>query len=289
MHVSRSTLFTLLLGSLLLAACGGGPSAPSESEGVALDGTALGFSSAAALVSARSAGAAEEPVTVVCLENPAIEREIGPDGRFTLRGLPEGGFTLEFRQGELLLGTIRFDDVKPNQQITITVDLGGAGVTLVEERRNGIGHGDLEIEGLVEEAGPVDPLAESRFVIDGYVVVARPGDTTVREGNAARTVEDVTVGRRVHVKGVWLSEPGTPQPVLAWEVKLQGPDDVETGAIFSCVSGAKAEVEGTIARTDGVSLLEVRQQGKGVYLCEVDEGTRIRKGNTEYDLSLIHI
>ena len=199
MHVSRSKLSMLALGAFLLGACGGGPSAPSEGDGVTLDGTALGLPSAAALVSARSAGAAEEPITVVCLENTAIEREIGPDGRFTLRGLPEGGFTLEFRQGELLLGTIRFDDVKPNQQITITVDLGGAGVTLVEERRNGIGHGDLEIEGLVEEAGPVDPLAESRFVIDGYVVVARPGDTTIREGNAARTVEDVTVGRRVHV------------------------------------------------------------------------------------------
>ena len=132
----------------------------------------------------------------------------------------------------------------------------------------------------------LDLAGDSRFVIDGYTVVARPGDTTIREGNAARTVEDVTVGRRVHVKGVWLSDGGTPQPVLAWEIKLQGDDDDgEQAPGFNCVNGGKAEVEGIIVATDGVGLLEVDQRGKGVYLCEVGEGVRIRKGNTEYEFS----
>ena len=101
---------------------------------------------------------------------------------------------------------------------------------LIEERRNGIGHGDLEIEGLVDQVLTVSLNGDSTFVIDGYTVVARPGETAIREGNRSRTVEQVTVGRRVHVKGVWLApsgSSGSTQQVLAHEIKLQGPEENE--------------------------------------------------------------
>ena len=214
------------------------------------------------------------------MENPAITTTVGPDGRFTLRGLPEGGFTLAFSSNGTDLGSIYFDEVKPNQQITVTVDLSGATVALVEQRRNGIGHGDLEIEGLVQQVLELDLDGDSRFLIDGYTVVARPGQTTIREGNQARTVEDVTVDRRVHVKGEWVTGEGSAQEVLAWEIKLQGDDDGDDIG-SSCRAGDKAEVEGIVTGKEP-GLLTVNQQGKGLYLCEVDEGTRIRKGNTEY-------
>ena len=44
-------------------------------------------------------------------------------------------------------------------------------------------------------------------------LVARPGETAIREGNKARTVADVTVGHQVHVKGVWLPAEASRQPV----------------------------------------------------------------------------
>ena len=60
-----------------------------------------------------------------------------------------------------------------------------------------------------------------RSVVDGYTVVARPGQTTIREGNQARTVEDVTVGRRVHVKGTKRGLDDSGCRVQASEVEVQ--------------------------------------------------------------------
>jgi hypothetical protein len=87
----------------------------------------------------------------------------------------------------------------------------------------------------------------------------------------------VTVGRRVHVKGTWLPAEGASQPVLASEIKLQDDDD----DVWTCVAGAKAEVEGTIA-TIAAPVVTVAQQGKGHYSCTVGAGIPIRKGNKTY-------
>lgn len=280
MHARSSLLSLLTLIVLVGAACGSGPSTPSAAEGVSLDGTAVGLPAlAAAAFSTSARGAETGNVTVSCMENLAITTTVGPDGRFTLRGLPEGGFSLAFSSNGTDLGSLSFEEVKPNQQITVTVDLSGATVVLVEQRRNGIGHGNLEIEGLVEQVLELEIAGDSRFVIDGYTVVARLGDTAIREGNRARTVEDVTVGRRVHVKGEWVTTDGSTQEVLAREIKLQGDDDDNVGS--TCRAGDKAQVEGIVSGKEP-GLLTVNQQGKGLFLCEVTEGTRIRKGNTEY-------
>jgi hypothetical protein len=187
------------------------------------------------------AQAAADAITVTVQENPAMTATVGEDGSFTFRGLPEGRFTLVFTSaGGGVLGTLAFAEVKPNQEITITVDVTAGGVLLVEERRNGIGHGDLEIEGLVDQVVSLSATGDSTFLIKGYTVVARPGQTAIREGNRSRTVADVTVGRRVHVKGVWLASagPGSSQPVLAEEIKLQGDesagDDPEGQKVTIC-------------------------------------------------------
>ena len=229
----RIPMLFLLAGATLLAACGGGsPAGPSADGGVLLEGTMLGGSAALPFRASAGSSAAADPITVSCQENPAITATVGGDGSFTLRGLPSGGFTLVFKQGVTTVGTFTFSEVKPNQEITITVALNGTTLTLVEQKRNGIGHGDLEIEGLVQQllcgvtgAPACTTAGDSRFLIDGRTVVARPGQTAIREGNTARTVNDVTVGRRVHVKGTWLPAEGATQPVLASEIKLQDGDD----------------------------------------------------------------
>jgi len=283
---------TCLTITLALAGCGGGgPAGPSSAAGVTLVGSVVGgFSSSGSVGAASGSSAASAAtLTVFVQENPAITTTIADDGSFTLRGLPTGGFTLVFQDAGVTIGTLSFSQVNANQEITITVMVSGGSVVLVEQRRNGIGHGDLEIEGLVEQVLVVDPLVESRFVIDGYVVAARPGQTAIREGNRARSVDDVTVGRRVHVKGVWLPAEGSVQPVLAHEIKLQGSStgttDPGTGnpgtSGFCPAAGRKAEVEGKIT-AKGASDITVLQTGKGSFLAQVDAGTRIRKGNTTY-------
>ena len=253
---SRSLLAILSLSVILagaIGACSGhGPAGPSGSQGVVLKGSVLGMSAAASQSVRAFSTTSADVITVTVQEDPAITATVGSDGSFTLRGLPAGGFTLVFAQGGAALGTLAFSAVRPNQEITITVDVSSGTVVLVEEKRDGIGHGDIEIEGLVEQVLALNAAGESRFLINGHTVAARPGETAIREGNIARTVSDVTVGRQVHVKGVWLPVEGTLQPVLAHEIKLQGDDenDDDTPTADCNISGGRVgdgiELEGHV-------------------------------------------
>jgi hypothetical protein len=281
MHRRAVTALAAVFATILLLAACGGPSSPSE-EGVVLRGTVVGEGTLSAS-SASGVSAAAATVTVTVQENPSITTTVGADGSFSLRGLPPGGFTLVFTSGGATLGTVNFAEVQPNQEIIITVRVERGTVVVVEERRNGIGHGDLEIEGRVESVVALNPAGDSVFVIDGRQVVARPGETAIREGNRARTVGDVTVGRQVHVKGTFMAatDRGS-QRVLAQEIKLQGDEGTSTpNPSASCAAGANAEVEGIITGKGGSSVT-VRQQAKGDFLCLVSGSTRIRKGNTTY-------
>jgi hypothetical protein len=209
--------FVVALG-LRLAACGGNPAGPDE-DGVTLQGTLVSGNFGARSV--RGSGSAAAVLTVRVAENPAVNATIVGQS-FALRGLPEGGFTLVFKSDGMEIGRIPFAEVRSNQDITVTVSLDRGVVTVVEERRNGIGHGDLEIEGRVEQIVAVNPSGDSRLVIDGKTVIVRPGTTSIREGNRARVAAEIELDRQVHVKGVWQTPAaGGTQEVLAWEVKLQ--------------------------------------------------------------------
>jgi hypothetical protein len=215
-----AALAAVLASTLWLTACGG-PSSPSEG-GVVLRGTVVGDGSFTASA-AGGARAAAATVTVTVQENPAITTTVGPDGTFSLRGLPPGGFTLVFASGGGTIGVIPFAEVQPNQEITVSIRLDGRSVVVLEERRNGIGHGAVEIEGRVESVVALDPAGESVFIIAGKRVVARPRETAIREGDRARSVTDVTVGRQVHVKATFMfSSDSASQRVLAQEIVLQG-------------------------------------------------------------------
>lgn len=293
-HRSGLIAASFFLG-IAWAACSGNPAAPTSAQGVTLVGSVVGgVAAGSAHAASVGASAAAATLTVSVEENPAITATVDADGSFTLRGLPTGGFTLLFQQNGTTIGTLAFSEVNANQQITITVIVSNGSIVLLEQRRNGIGHGELEIEGLVEQVLVLDPAVESRFMIDGYLVVARPGETAIREGNRARSVSDVTVGRRVHVKAVWLPAEGSAQPVLAHEIKLQGSstgtgDPNDPGAKSFCPdAGHKAEVEGKIT-AKGLSDITLYQNGKGAFLALVDAGTRIRKGNKSYTFEQLAI
>jgi hypothetical protein len=212
----------------------------------------MGAGSASSTSIASVGNRAAETVTVT-VQGTSITTTVDANGSFTLRGLPEGGFTLVFTNSSgATLGTLTFGEVMPNQEITIVVDVSSGTVVLVEEKRNGIGHGDVEIEGLVATAPVLDPTTgDSRFMVNDKTIVARPGQTAIREGNTARTIADVVVGRQVHVKGAWLPMEGTLQPVLALEIKLQdGDDDGDDGTKTCMIEGGRAnqriELEGKV-------------------------------------------
>jgi hypothetical protein len=281
MHDARiRSVVVLLAFAAVLTACGGNP-AGSDGQGVVVRGTVQGAGTLrAASVGATSAGT----VTVTVLEKSSISTTVAGDGSFTLRGLPEGGFTLIFTTGGTEIGRLSFSEVKPNQEITLTVQVSTSGVVLLEEQRNGIGHGDIEIEGDVTQVVALNPTGDSRFLINGHTVVARPGATAVREGNRSRNIEDVTQGRHVHVKGTWLPMEGSVQPVLAQEIILQDDGgDTQGPGKTNCAAGQKMEVEGPISEKSG-SIITVNQQGKGLFACEVGSAS-IRKGNTTFTLA----
>jgi hypothetical protein len=215
--------------ALSLAGCGGGsPFGPTSARdgGVSLTGTVVGGASASSFGVSAFAATDQHAFTVSVLEAPEITAEVGQDGVFTLRGLPEGGFTLVFTAADgTPLGQLAFAAVLPNQEITITVAVSDGAVDLVEEQRDGIGHGDLELQGDIDALASVDASGDSLLTIAGYPVVVRPGATAIRQGNRALGVEDLSAGDQVHVKGVFLAlEPGqdpADQQVLAHEIIVQ--------------------------------------------------------------------
>ena len=202
---------------MFLAGCGG---SSSSSETAMAAKTAVVIGKVAAPATLKAAG---DPIEVrVQGADPPITTMVGTDGSFTLRGLPEGSFTLQFFQGSTSVGTLTFTQVAANQQITITVQLVSNEIVLLDEDRRGIGNAGVEIEGKVDNVIGlnVGTASESTFVIAGRTVIARPGVTAIREGTTAKTVQDVTVGKQVHVKGTTIE--GSTN-VLAYEIILQNP------------------------------------------------------------------
>jgi len=269
MRGKRSYIYLLALAVAGLVACGG-PSEPSK-QGVTLHGALEGGGGPTGF------GAAE-PIVVTVQEAPAITTTVASDDSFTLRGLPDGAFTLVFTRGSLVLGTISLNEVRPNQEITIRIALSADGnsIILLEERRNGIGHGDVEVEGRIEAVVALNPDGDSTFLIDGYTVLARAGVTAIRQGNQRRTVNDLAVGLRVHVKGSWLESTIGVQMVLAHEIKIQGDDDGDDDGKSCMISGGKVgkkiQLEGTVASGSTTSF-ELRVNGNRAQgLVDVDAG-----------------
>ena len=208
----------------LVAACSSGSSSSPAGSAIVVGKVLTGAPAKVALD--RQPLAEGDPIDVHVQSNPEIKTTVGSDGSFTLRGLPSGSFTLVFTQTGATIGTLTFQEVAPNQQITIDVQLVDSEVVLVDEDRRGIGHAGIELQGPVQNVITLNPAGDSTFVIAGRTVIARPGVTAIREGNTRKTVNDVTAGRQVHVKGTTI-EGST--DILADEIKLQSPADSGSG------------------------------------------------------------
>jgi hypothetical protein len=159
------------------------------------------------------------------------ENEVGSvkvvNGSFTLRGLPAGSLTLVFKNGTVEVDRLTIDGVKVNQQIAIVVELVNGKVNLLEETRNGIGHGDIEIEGTAWNIHVDDHPMTGSLDVNGYSVVTRAAETTIRKGNRALTLHELREGDQVHVKGEFEQAADGSSQVFAREIKLQEEEEVE--------------------------------------------------------------
>ncbi len=251
----RTRIWISLISVVCLAAalgCDFNPTAPfsgfdGDGGGVVLSGR---FADASAAQALRALSASADSMTVVVLDESGNEvgRVDVENGSFTLRGLPEGQFTVEFYQGSTKVGSLIFDEVLPNQQIAITVELANGTIRLLDEKRTGIGHGDVELEGIATEIRTNgDPMTGS-LRVNGQLVVTRATETSIRKGNERLTLEDLSNGDRVHVKGEWETA-GSDSVVFAREIKLQEEED-DTGNECSYISGGrvgeKIVLEGTV-------------------------------------------
>jgi hypothetical protein len=199
---------------------------------------------------------------------------VGTDGTVTLRGLPQDSFSLAFTRDGKRIGTLTFSLGAGDSEIDITVSVTSSSVVLLQDVRNGAGHGDIELEGNVEQVLFLSTLNDSRFVISSRTVVVRPAVTVIRDGNKTRLPADLTAGTHVHVKGTFLPAEGSVIPVLASEIRIQtgneGEDDDGDGPkpkpsptpsptpglacmIDEASPGRRVELEGRIASGDATS------------------------------------
>jgi len=150
-------------------------------------------------------------------------------GRFTLRGLPDD-FYLVFvddTTGEGV-GDMEFDGVRPNQELDILVALSEEGddVVLLDEKRTGIDHDDLEFVGSAEIVEIGDNPMDGGLYVNEYYVESRAGQTSIRKGNRSLTLDDIPDGAQVKVRGILEDEMVDGRPlVFAQEIKLQDEED----------------------------------------------------------------
>lgn len=225
----------ILVGAaaLAFAACGGGSPTSPSTQGVVVRGTVVGAPTAG--VSSLSTRQTAAALTVFVQENPAITATVAADRTFTLRGLPQGGFTLVFTSGGTTLGSLGFAEVQPNQEITITVRVDGSAITLVDQQRNGIGHGD----------------ARSCMIEGGRVGQGIELEGSVASGGSAGFMMRVQGNRSSG--NVQIDSSGA-------SFKCNGPKTTPAECLASVKSGAKVHVSGTLVSCDVASAVAQAHQ-----------------------------
>ncbi len=241
----------------------GVPAASSPAAGAAISGVVLGAAAApSAQLSAVTSG------LTVTIAGTGIVAPVDSSGRFTLSGVPEGDAQLQF-SGTGVSATVTVSGVGANEKIQITVTISGSIATLETQQR--AGHDNrTEVEGKIES---VD--ASARSVRVAGMAVAVGTDTVIRRGSSVLTFADLTVGSRIHARGVL---DGTVVRATVIEVQNPTPEgEVELEGVVSGLTGTcpvlTFTVKGTTVKTTTATKFEhscaavrntVKVQVKGV-------------------------
>jgi hypothetical protein len=195
----RDLAFPIVL-ALVTAACGGSksPVAPSDSPAAATGSTAV--------ITGSVKGAGASPMTMagdgqpmtgvtVTVIGTAISSTVDSAGVFNLVGVPTGDIQIRF-SGAGVDATIAVTEVQAAQTITLTITVTGGSATVDTSLRSG--HSGTELEGRIESLPPTMPAGKMK--VAGRTV-ATDGSTRIEDGSTTRTLADLEVGLRVHVKG----------------------------------------------------------------------------------------
>jgi hypothetical protein len=182
------------------AACGGSqsPLAPAGTSSAAGGATAVITGSVkgggASAMTMAGEGQAMTGVTVSVV-GTALASTVDSAGVFNLVGVPIGHVQLRFA-GPGVDATLSIDEVQASQTITLAVTVAGSTATVDASLRSG--SGGTELEGRIESLPPTMPAG--RMKVAGRTV-ATDGSTRFEDGATTRTLADLEVGLRVHVKG----------------------------------------------------------------------------------------
>ncbi len=137
-----ATCLAAAASAILAAGCQFSPTAPFQGfddRGSRVVGRfeSGGGSTQSVEMSTSSATVGVQGIVVSIKERPSISAPVDQNGGFTLVGVPSGSFTLIFQLNGTMIGEIRFNNVRQNQGIKISVMLTATvEVVLVSEQRD---------------------------------------------------------------------------------------------------------------------------------------------------------
>lgn len=199
----------------------------------------------------------------------------GPDGRFSLMGLP----------ASVELTFTRSDGVNASAQVNVaaapvvTVELSKNSATVIPS-----GQAKKELEGLITAiAADGSTITVNDASTHGNVTVkVVPGTTRIWRGNQTLTVADLDVGDRVHVRALINDDAS----LTALEIILQNPADEDDDN--DTTTPSTVELEGLIQQVS-CSEITVNAAGRGSTSAKITPDTRIRRGNTNVLCSQLKI
>lgn len=180
------------------SASGGSPTASSggsTSTGATISGTVAGAASANAIVGAStelSFGALAITGMRVAVQGTNVSTDVSSSGAFSLGNVPAGDARLQFSGGGAN-ATTTVSALAAGESVSIVVAVSGTTAVLLSDSRRGSLEQELE--------GRIDGVPASDVVtVDGRRVKVIDS-TRITEGGGAKSVADLKVGVRVHVKG----------------------------------------------------------------------------------------
>ena len=224
---SRTAVLGLTTFALLyIAACGGGSALPTSASSTSGPSAKIAgtVDDGATTASAGEVQAASHRAGIkVTVVETGESTETNSSGQFVIT-VPAGTVTLRF-DGPGVNAQLTIAGLVAGQTLTITVHVTGSHADM-DDPKDGQGAHECfasgakaEVEGLID-AKAADSVTVAQQGKGDFRCLVSPS-TRIRKGNRSLTLDDLTVGSRVHVSGTGSGASGGVCQVDASEIKLQ--------------------------------------------------------------------